>query len=42
MEKAEALLKPALKLSASHAGTHDNIAVFYEEIGNNKSAIHFY
>jgi Tfp pilus assembly protein PilF len=42
LEKAEALLKLALKLGESHAGTHYNMAVLYEEIGNNKSAINLY
>ena len=38
----KAILNQALKLSTSHAGTHYNMAVLYEEPGNNKSAIHFY
>ncbi len=42
LEKAKAILNHALKLGASHAGTHYNMAILYEEIGNNKSAIHFY
>ena len=42
LEKAKAILNQALKFGANHAGTHYNIAVLYEEIGNNKSAIHFY
>ena len=42
LEKAKAILNQAFKLGASHAGTHYNMAVLYEEIGNNKSAIHFY
>jgi Tfp pilus assembly protein PilF len=42
LEKVEALLKQAIKLGASHARKHYNMAVIYEEIGNNKLAIHFY
>ena len=42
LEKAKAILNQALKLGANHEGTHYNMAVLYEEIGNNKSAIHFY
>ena len=41
LEKAMVILKLALKLGASYAGTHYNMAVLYEEIGNNKLAIHF-
>jgi hypothetical protein len=41
-EKVKAILNQVLKLGASHAGTHYNMVVLYEEIGNNKSAIHFY
>jgi Tfp pilus assembly protein PilF len=42
LEKAKAILNQALRLGASHASTHYNMAVLYEEIANNKSAIHFY
>jgi hypothetical protein len=42
LEKAEVILKLTLKLYVIHAGTHYNMTVLYEEIGNNKLAIYFY
>ena len=35
-------IEAALKLDASHAETHYNMKVLYEQIDNDKSAIHFY
>jgi hypothetical protein len=41
LEKAEALLKPALKLGVSHAGKNYNIAVLYEEFATTSQLLIF-
>ena len=40
--KAKSVLNRALALNPRHAGTHYNLAVFYEEAGETSSALHHY